>query len=107
MILKSLALFLLAALCEVGGGYLVWLWIKENASAWLGLVEMALLGFYGIVASFQIEGFGRVFAAYGGIFIMFSIAWAFVFDDFKPDRYDVLGAVVALLGVMIIMYFPR
>ncbi len=105
--LKSLAIFLLAAFLEVGGGYLVWIWLKEAKPLYIGLLGMLFLILYGIVATWQIEGFGRVYAAYGGIFILFSLFWAMKFDAFKPDIYDIIGSLIALLGVLIIMYAPR
>ena len=104
--LKSLLIFLLAALFEVGGGYLVWIWLKEGKSLFIGLFGMLCLCIYGIIATFQIEGFGRVYAAYGGIFVVFSIIWAMLLDGFSPDRWDIIGAFVILAGVFL-MYMPR
>ena len=106
-ILKSLSIFLLAGLCEIGGGYLIWLWIKEDKSPWLAALGALILVGYGLVATLQTEGFGRVYATYGGIFIVMSIVWAYFFDGFRPDKYDIIGAVVALVGVFIICYAPR
>ncbi|RAX56755.1 hypothetical protein CCZ01_08595 [Helicobacter monodelphidis] len=105
--LKSIGIFILAAFLEVGGGYLVWLWLKEEKSVVIGVTGMILLALYGIVATLQTEGFGRVYAAYGGIFIVFSIFWAMKFDEFKPDMWDIIGAIIALVGVGIMMYAPR
>ncbi|AWI34762.1 YnfA family protein [Helicobacter apodemus] len=105
--LQSLLIFILAAFLEVGGGYLVWLWLKENKSFLLGLGGLIALGLYGIVATWQAQDFGRVYAAYGGIFIVFSILWAMKFDSFKPDIWDILGGGLALLGICIMMYMPR
>jgi small multidrug resistance family-3 protein len=104
---KSLLLFVVAGLCEIGGGYLVWLWIKEGKPLYYGLIGLAVLGLYGVVATLQTSNFGRVYATYGGIFIIMSLLWAWRIDGFKPDRYDIIGAVIALTGVMIIMYAPR
>jgi small multidrug resistance family-3 protein len=106
-IIKSLSLFILAGICEIGGGYLVWLWIKESKPLYYGLAGLFILGLYGIVAALQSSNFGRVYATYGGIFIVMSLLWAWRMEGFKPDRYDIIGAVVALAGVMIIMYAPR
>lgn len=106
-ILRSLLLFMLAGLCEIGGGYLVWLWLKEDKPWWYGLLGSLILVLYGIVATWQISTFGRVYAAYGGIFIVMALLWAWKVDGFKPDRYDLLGAAIALLGVCIIIYMPR
>ncbi|HAF35234.1 MULTISPECIES: YnfA family protein [Sphingobacterium] len=106
-VLKSLSIFLLAGICEIGGGYLVWLWLKEDKSIWFGILGAVLLALYGVVATLQIANFARTYATYGGIFIVLSILWAWKVDDFKPDRYDILGALIALIGVCIIFYAPR
>lgn len=105
--IQSLMIFLLSGVCEIGGGYLIWLWLKEGKSPYLALCGCALLILYGVVATWQNASFGRVYAAYGGIFIAMSVAWAFLFDGFKPDMWDIIGTCVALLGVLIIMYAPR
>ena len=106
-ILKSLSLFILAGLCEIGGGYLVWLWFKEGRSVWFGIGGALLLVLYGVVATYQTASFGRVYATYGGIFIVLSILWAWKIDNFKPDRYDIIGALVCIVGVFIMFYTPR
>ena len=106
-IIRSLLLFILAGICEIGGGYLVWLWIKEGKPLYYGLAGFFILALYGVVAALQSSYFGRVYATYGGIFIIMSLLWAWYIDGFKPDRYDIIGAVVSLAGVMIIMYAPR
>lgn len=106
-ILKSLLIFILAGICEIGGGYLVWLWLKEEKSVWYGIAGAIILALYGIVATWQTANFGRVYATYGGIFIALSLLWAWQVDGFRPDRYDILGALLALAGVCIIMYMPR
>jgi len=105
--LKSIPIFLLAGLCEIGGGYLIWLWLKEGKPWWIGLLGALILVFYGVVATWQTENFARVYATYGGFFIVMSILWAMKFDGFSPDRYDIIGAAIALLGVCIIYYAPR
>jgi len=106
-IITSIFYFILAGLCEIGGGYLVWLWLREGKPAWHGLVGAIVLVLYGIIPTFQPAHFGRVYAAYGGVFIVLSILWGWQVDRIEPDRFDILGGVVALLGVMIIMYWPR
>jgi small multidrug resistance family-3 protein len=108
MVLKSIALFILAALLEIGGAWLVWQGVREHRGlAWVGAGVIAL-GAYGFVAAFQPDPhFGRVLAAYGGVFIAGSLLWGMVADGFRPDRWDVTGAVVALVGVGIVMYAPR
>jgi len=106
-ILQSISIFLLAGLCEIGGGYLVWLWLKDGKSWWLGLIGGVVLMAYGIVATLQTENFGRVYAAYGGIFIAMAILWGWKVDGIVPDKYDLIGGLVALAGMGIIMFAPR
>jgi len=108
VVAKSVALFAAAALAEIGGAYLVWTAVKDGRGVLVGLLGVAALGLYGVVAALQPDGeFGRVLAAYGGVFIVGSLAWGMAFDGFRPDRYDVTGAAVSLVGVAVIMYWPR
>lgn len=107
LVIASLALFFLAALLEIAGGYLIWLWLRENKGWLIGLAGAVLLFVYGVIPTRQPEHFGRVYAAYGGIFIMSSIIWGRVIDKKKPDRHEIIGAGVALIGAAIIMYAPR
>lgn len=106
-ILKSLSLFFIAGLCEIGGCYLVWMWLRKGHHAGYGIAGAVILIMYGIVSTWQTSNFARVYAAYGGVFIVMSLLWAYYFDDFKPDKYDIIGSIVALLGVCIIYYAPR
>ncbi len=106
-IIRSLAIFILAGLFEIGGGYLVWLWLKEGKPIWFGMAGGVILALYGVVATWQTANFGRVYATYGGIFIVMALVWAWKVDDFKPDRYDIIGALIALIGACIIIYAPR
>ena len=104
-ILKTLILFALAGLDEIGGGYLVLQWLREGKAVWMGVVGGAVLFLYGVIPTFQAEpAFGRVYAAYGGIFIILAILWGMVFDGWRPDRFDSIGAAFALIGVSIIMW---
>ena len=103
----SVALFIVAGLCEIGGGWLVWQRLREGrGSAW-GLCGAVVLTLYGIVPTFQPAHFGRVYAAYGGFFIILSLLWGWRIDGDLPDRFDVIGAAISLLGVSVIMYWPR
>ena len=104
---KSLLFFLVAGLCEIGGGYLVWLWLRGGKAIWYGLAGAVVLVLYGVVPTFQHANFGRVYAAYGGVFVVLSLLWGWRVDKIAPDRFDILGGLVALLGVFIIMYAPR
>lgn len=106
-ILYSLALFFIAGLCEIGGGYLIWLSIRGSHPFWLGIMGGIALAAYGVVATLQPAHFGRVYAAYGGVFIVMSVLWGWIIDGIKPDFYDLLGGLIALSGVMVIMYAPR
>ncbi len=105
--MQSLLLFILAGLCEIGGGYLVWLSLREGKSMWLALLGVIILGVYGAVPTLQPTHFGRAYAAYGGVFIVLSIGWGWLVDRMKPDHFDLLGGWIVLLGVLIIMYAPR
>src|SRR5712692_3813473 len=107
LVIKSLALFVLAGLCEIGGGYLVWQWWRNGRAAAVGIIGAGLLIVYGIIPTYQPQHFGRVYAAYGGMFIVLSILWGWGIDRITPDRFDVLGAVICLGGVAVIMYWPR
>nr|WP_073191099.1 YnfA family protein [Tessaracoccus bendigoensis] len=106
--LRSMALFIVAAVCEIGGAWLVWQGIREHRGwLWVGSGVVAL-GLYGVVATLQPDAnFGRILAAYGGVFIIGSLVWAAVLDGFRPDRWDLVGAGIALVGVAVIMYAPR
>lgn len=107
VIIISLTLFLIAALFEIGGGYLVWLWLRENKTKLFGLLGALGLFVYGVILTLQPADFGRVYAAYGGIFIVSSIIWGLIIDKKKPDCYEIIGATMALIGAAVIMYAPR
>lgn len=97
-------LFVLAGLCEIGGGYLVWGWMRESRPLIWAAAGAVVLALYGVVAALQpIPEFGRVYAAYGGIFVILAILWGVILDGFRPDRYDLLGAAVVLAGVLIMV----
>lgn len=106
--LRSIALFAVAAVAEIGGAWLVWQGVREHRGVvWMGLGIVAL-GLYGFVATLQPDPhFGRVLAAYGGVFVAGSLAWGTLVDGFRPDRWDLIGAGVCLVGVAMIMYAPR
>jgi small multidrug resistance family-3 protein len=108
LVARSIVLFLAAALLEIGGAWLVWQGVREHRGwLWIGLGVVAL-GAYGFVATLQPDAsFGRVLAAYGGVFVAGSLAWGMALDGYRPDRYDVTGALVCLVGVAVIAYAPR
>lgn len=105
---RSLALFVVAPLAEIGGAWLVWQGVREHRG-WLWMVGVVLaLGAYGFVATLQPGApFGRILTAYGCIFVAGSLLWAVLMDGYRPDRYDVVGAAVCLVGVAVIMSAPR
>lgn len=108
LVLRSVILFVLAAIAEIGGAWLVWQGVREQRGLlWIGAGVLAL-GAYGFVATLQPDPhFGRILAAYGGVFVAGSLAWGMAFDGFRPDRFDVIGALICLVGVAVIMYAPR
>lgn len=106
-ITKSLFYFVLAGLCEIGGGYLVWLWLREGKGVLFALAGAVILVLYGVIPTLQPAHFGRVYAAYGGIFVVLSVLWGWQIDKIAPDRYDIIGSVISLSGVFVIMYWPR
>ncbi len=99
--------FILAGLCEIGGGYLLWQCLRHGRPWWWGVAGAALLVGYGVVATWQPTNFGKTYAVYGGLFIIMSIAWAWYFDGFRPDHYDVAGGLLMLLGVAVVLFWPR
>ncbi len=105
--LSSIGLFLLAALAEISGGYLVWLWIRQKKRIIFGIVGGIILFTYGIIPTLQPSNFGRVYAAYGGFFIISSILWGMIIDKKRPDKYEIVGSIVAVMGAIIIFYGPR
>lgn len=107
LVTRSVFLFLVAGLMEIGGGYLVWLWLREGRAFVLGAVGGLLLFAYGVVHTLQPAHFGRVYAAYGGVFVVLSILWGWWIDGRAPDRADIVGAALCLVGVVVIMYWPR
>jgi small multidrug resistance family-3 protein len=107
IIIVTLVLFFVAALMEIGGGYLVWQWLREKKGILLGLIGGIILFLYGIIPTLQPSRFGRTYAAYGGIFIISSIMWGMIVDKKRPDRFEIMGSLVAVCGAVIIFYTPR
>ena len=104
---RSVALFVVAGLCEIGGGYLVWQWWRNGAPWFVGMLGAVVLVTYGIVPTYQAAHFGRVYAAYGGVFVVLSMLWGWGIDRIALDRFDILGGAICLAGVGVIMYWPR
>jgi small multidrug resistance family-3 protein len=106
-VVYSIFFFLLAGLCEIGGGYLVWLWLRADMSWVLGAIGGFILFLYGIIPTFQPTYFHRIYATYGGIFIVMALFWGLFLEGEVPDIYDIVGAIVAIAGIIIIFYAPR
>ena len=107
-VLRSILLFAVAAVAEIGGAWLVWQGVRESRGLLWVLSGVVALGAYGFVATLQPSSeFGRVLAAYGGVFVAGSLLWGVVFDGFRPDRFDLIGAAICLVGVAVFMYAPR
>jgi small multidrug resistance family-3 protein len=107
-IARSILLFALAALAEIGGAWLVWQGVREHRGVLWIAAGIIALGAYGFVATLQPDAhFGHILAAYGGIFVAGSLAWGMIVDGFRPDRWDTIGAAICLVGVAVIMYAPR
>ena len=108
-VVKSMFYFILAGIFEIGGGYLIWLWLRDNKNFWYGITGAIVLILYGIIPTLQPSNanFGRVYATYGGIFIVLSILWGWKVDNVIPDKFDLIGGLIALVGVIVIMYAPR
>ncbi len=106
--MRAIGLFLAAGLLEIGGGYLVWLWLREHRAAIVGMAGLVLLALYGFVPVLQSREhpFGRLYAAYGAVFIAISALWGWTIDGRRPDARDWIGISVCLVGAAIMMW-PR
>ncbi|GEN52176.1 MULTISPECIES: YnfA family protein [Halobacillus] len=106
--IQPFVLFLLAGLAEIGGGYLIWLSIREGKPLSWGIAGGLTLALYGVIATFQsFPSFGRVYAAYGGVFIILSVLWGWGVDRKTPDLYDWIGAGICMIGVCVMLFAPR
>jgi len=105
--LKAIVIFIVAGLLEIGGGYMIWMWLRKGYALGYGIAGAVILSACAVVTTFQSSSFGRVSATYGAFFIVMSLIWAYYFDNFKPDRYDIIGSVICVAGAMIIYYAPR
>ncbi len=105
--LTSIGIFIFAALLEISGGYLIWRWLKNHQGKIIGLIGGLILFSYSVVMTLQPENFGKVYAAYGGIFVVSSLLWGYWIDKKKPDRFEIFGSVVVLIGIAMMFYFPR
>jgi small multidrug resistance family-3 protein len=106
-LVKTSVLFLITALAEIIGCYLPYLWLKRNGSPWLLVPAAVSLASFAWLLSLHPTAAGRVYAAYGGVYVFTAILWLWAVDGVRPDRWDLLGGTVALAGMMIIMFSPR
>jgi small multidrug resistance family-3 protein len=107
-LIGAILLFVLAGLAEIGGGYLIWLWLKESKPFSYGITGSIILIAYGVIPTFQtFPSFGRVYAAYGGVFIVLAVLWGWMVDKKTPDSYDWIGAGICLIGVAVMLWAPR
>lgn len=106
--MRAIPLFLLAGLLEIGGGYLVWLWLRERRPLLLGLAGFVALALYGVIPVLQAREhpFGRIYAAYGAVFIVLSVLWGWQIDRQPPDLRDLVGSAICVAGALVLMW-PR
>lgn len=108
LIFYSIVLFVVAGFAEIGGGYLVWLWLRESKPLWYGLLGGIILVLYGVIPTLQsFPTFGRVYAAYGGVFVALAVLWGWWVDKKTPDLYDWIGTAICLVGVSVMLWAPR
>lgn len=107
LVLKTFILFVITALAEIVGCYLPYLWLKKNAPIWVLLPAALSLALFAWLLSLHPNAAGRVYAAYGGVYIFVALCWLWLVDGIKPSTWDVVGVMVALLGMAIIMFAPR
>ncbi|CAE6909354.1 MAG: YnfA family protein [Pseudomonadaceae bacterium] len=105
--LKTIGLFVLTALAEIIGCYLPYLWLKQGKSIWLLLPALLSLSLFAWLLTLHPTAAGRVYAAYGGVYIATALIWLWLVDGIKPSHWDLIGGGVALLGMAIIMFAPR
>jgi small multidrug resistance family-3 protein len=107
LILKTLGLFFVTAIAEILGCYLPYLWLKKNGSPWLLLPALASLALFAWLLTLHPTAAGRVYAAYGGVYVGVAILWLWAVDGIRPTYWDLVGAAVALVGMTIIVLGPR
>ena len=105
--ITSLGIFFFAAVLEISGGYLIWRWLKNHQGKIIGVIGGFILFSYGVIMTLQPENFGKVYATYGGIFVVSSLLWGYWIEKKKPDKFEILGSIVVLIGITVMFYFPR
>jgi small multidrug resistance family-3 protein len=103
MIVRAIFLFFLAGLAEIGGGYLIWQWLKNGKPLWVGIIGAVIMILYGVLATRQEFSFGKTYAAYGGIFITMAVLWGWFIDKRFPDMSEWIGAGICLVGVAVML----
>lgn len=102
-IVRATFLFIVAGLSEIGGGYLIWQWLRTGKSIWFGVSGGIILFLYGVVATFQAFSFGKAYAAYGGVFIVMALLWGWFVDKRPPDLNERIGAIICVVGVTVML----
>ncbi len=105
--LKTVTLYLLTALAEIAGCYLPWLWLRQDRSAWLLVPGAVCLTLFAWLLTLHPAAAGRVYAAYGGVYVVVALCWLWAVDGIRPDAWDVAGGAVTLAGMAIIAFAPR
>lgn len=104
---KTIILFFITAIAEILGCYLAYLWLTQGKSIWLLIPAGLSLAAFAWLLSLHPTAAGRVYAAYGGVYIFVAIFWLWSVDGIRPTVWDIVGASVALTGMAIIMFAPR
>ena len=107
LILKTLGLFVITAVAEIVGCYLPYLWLKKNGPPWLLIPAMASLALFAWLLTLHPTAAGRVYAAYGGVYVAVAIVWLWLVDGNRPTAWDLIGAAIAVTGMAVIMLGPR
>ncbi|MBD2566536.1 YnfA family protein [Anabaena lutea] len=106
--MQTFIFFLIAALGEISGCYTFWAWLRLGKSIlWIFPGIFALIIFAFTLTKIDASNAGRVYAAYGGVYILSSLFWLWLAEGVKPDRYDVLGVTISLLGTILILFSPH
>jgi small multidrug resistance family-3 protein len=106
-VIKTVALFIATALAEIVGCYLPYLWLRKERSVWLLAPAAVSLALFAWLLTLHPQAAGRTYASYGGVYVAASLAWLWLVDGQRPDRWDLLGGTVAIVGMAIIAFSPR
>ena len=104
---RAIGLFIAAGLAEIGGGYLMWRWLRDHAPWPYGLAGAIILVAYGVIPTLQHATFGRTYAAYGGVFVIMSLLWGWGFDGNRPGVHEWIGTAIIAVGVAVLFFTPR